>query len=126
MCRQIIAYQYDSRIEPKKNLPIELVLSAQGSRSDRKEAASGQAIQACDKQCITGLQFAEHLFELRSTTIKTRQFFLEDRVTVLALEVIDLAFQVLPGGGNAHSRSAWIYAFTSVLGSQYRTELRIS
>ena len=38
------------------------------------------------------LQFAEHLFELRSMTIKTRQFFLEDRVTALALEVFDLAF----------------------------------
>ena len=57
---------------------------------------SGQAIQACDKQCITGLQFAEHLFELRPT-IKSRQFFLEDRVTALALEVFDLDFQVLSG-----------------------------
>ena len=71
---------------------------------------SGQAIQACDKQCITGLQFAEHLFELRPTTIKTRQFFLEDRVTTLALEVFDLAFQVLSGGGN--SRIADQHGFT--------------
>ena len=47
------------------------------------------------------LQFAVHLFELRSMTIKTRQFFLEDRVTALALEVFDLAFQVLSGGGNS-------------------------
>ena len=88
---------------------------------------SGQAIQACDKQCITGLQFAEHLFELQSMTIKTRQFFLEDRVTALALEVFDLAFQILSGGGN--SRIADQHGFTPLrlfLGSHYGTELRIS
>ena len=60
-------------------------------------------------------------------TIKTRQFFLEDRVTALALEVFDLAFQILSGGGN--SRIADQHGFTPLrlfLGSQYGTELRIS